>query len=309
MYLLYLFKKIILHIYFDGRVGLDYNIYQLMGVHMNSVSGAYRADPSFFSSQILPGTESTKVLWEKLNAARVDSEIPLVKGLRSRFPGIGCEPETMVQTEAGARLHANFMGKGVSDRRLIASQYPYADVLAGGGETFWSAVYEQSAAIVDLTGPRDLMQPYYPSEEQKEFVYPALQVAWISTQDKLSVYRVTPQGKEPRYIARMHYDTWPDYGVIPLEELQELIRRVTFMVPNPNDPIWVHCRAGIGRTGTLVTALILKDQNNRKELKRENLGEQLISIILQLRSQRNFYFVQTQEQFKLLFDYALSLLD
>ena len=54
------------------------------------------------------------------------------------------------------------------------------------------------------------------------------------------------------YVTHMNFTTWPDHGVpasaLPLLRYTRYMRRI-----HTNGPIVVHCSAGIGRTGTLIT--------------------------------------------------------
>jgi protein tyrosine phosphatase len=74
----------------------------------------------------------------------------------------------------------------------------------------------------------------------------------------------------------------------------------------PKQPLWIHCFMGVGRTGTLITALILKEK--RRELTQENLQETLVNIIISCRKERAAEFVQTPVQAELLYQYGLSLI-
>ncbi|CCF49427.1 hypothetical protein NDA11_005112 [Ustilago hordei] len=60
-------------------------------------------------------------------------------------------------------------------------------------------------------------------------------------------------------VTQFHLTSWPDHGVFPTTTLLELMRE-TQMVAMPKiyppPPTWIHCSAGVGRSGTLAAAYI-----------------------------------------------------
>jgi len=59
------------------------------------------------------------------------------------------------------------------------------------------------------------------------------------------------ENKNSRRIIQIHISEWPDFGVPNSTEImKELINEVDIRKKTENDPIIVHCSAGVGRTGT-----------------------------------------------------------
>lgn len=60
-------------------------------------------------------------------------------------------------------------------------------------------------------------------------------------------------------ITQFHLTSWPDHGVFPTTMMMQLMREIQ-LVPMPKiyppPPMWIHCSAGVGRSGTLAAALI-----------------------------------------------------
>lgn len=108
-----------------------------------------------------------------------------------------------------------------------------------------------------------------------------------------------------RSIHYTHFNQWPDYGVISLEQLNDLVALVERQ-HSSDHPILVHCRAGVGRTGTLITAVLMKEyiENNIFSLSKDDLEQHLQWIIFHLRKQRGPLFVQTEEQYGLLREFS-----
>jgi len=56
-----------------------------------------------------------------------------------------------------------------------------------------------------------------------------------------------------RQIVQVHCTDWPDFGVPnSIDLMRELVNEVDIRKNETNEPIVVHCSAGIGRTGTFV---------------------------------------------------------
>ncbi|KDN42414.1 phosphatases II [Tilletiaria anomala UBC 951] len=73
-----------------------------------------------------------------------------------------------------------------------------------------------------------------------------------------------------------HLTTWPDHGASSLEgyeHLLHLIQQETWLAASRNassgaevPPIWIHCSAGVGRTGTVIAGLMALEMQNRNQL-------------------------------------------
>lgn len=56
----------------------------------------------------------------------------------------------------------------------------------------------------------------------------------------------------------LHYTGWQDHGALPMPQLMALLRAVRETrhdLPSAS-PLWVHCSAGIGRSGTLIGSFL-----------------------------------------------------
>jgi protein tyrosine phosphatase len=121
--------------------------------------------------------------------------------------------------------------------------------------------------------------------------------------------KLTFKINDQKEIVRYHFYGWPERGVITSDELDRLLNNMEPFYPNPSDLIWVHCFAGVGRTGVVITAFTLKEKIKKGFVNRENLDTALEEMILEFRKQRGACFVQTREQLGLVRDYALLLLN
>ncbi|WFD36888.1 protein-tyrosine-phosphatase [Malassezia cuniculi] len=61
-------------------------------------------------------------------------------------------------------------------------------------------------------------------------------------------------------VTQLHFESWPDHGVVPSETLIALANAV--QTTRKQDPVWVHCSAGIGRSGTLIGVLLAMEHDD-----------------------------------------------
>jgi protein tyrosine phosphatase len=121
-------------------------------------------------------------------------------------------------------------------------------------------------------------------------------------------------------VTQFHLTSWPDHGVFPTAMMMQLMREIQ-LVPMPKiyppPPTWIHCSAGVGRSGTLAAALIAQavinvskhsnheDRDALPLFMRAEADSQVwdlpVRIVEHLRRYRA-RMVQTLEQFEALFD-------
>jgi len=127
-----------------------------------------------------------------------------------------------------------------------------------------------------------------------------------SSEDDMRLVEVDvtePEGVEIRHVVQIHCTKWPDIGVPnSCEEMVELISEVDQHKKGLNDPILVHCSAGIGRTGTFVAI--------HSSLHREKFGQEIDvkSLVLHLRSQR-VGMVQSTDQYMFIYKVLSHILE
>lgn len=251
-------------------------------------------------------------LWsriEKETAAQLKSlEFLSREDLNHRFLNIRCPKKTVVAL-SGQYLHANKVGEGVTQRSFVASQAPMPADYA----MFWQVIFEEESTIFDLTTMRDQLDggvtKYYPEQLNEPLQFGSISVKLIKESDRTYTYQMeNVETGVVKNINRFHYRDWIDFGAVSLPALDLLVQEVETLSPNPKNLLWIHCRAGVGRTGTLITALVLKEKIKSGEIKKENLDDSIQDIIIKLRKQRSPFFVQQPEQLELLRKYANSLL-
>ncbi|XP_039593229.1 tyrosine-protein phosphatase non-receptor type 3 isoform X2 [Polypterus senegalus] len=159
-------------------------------------------------------------------------------------------------------INANYVNMEIPSgnivNKYIASQGPLPHTCVH----FWSAVWEQhSSVIVMLTTlterSRAKCHQYWPDPpDVKE--YGKFQVCCHSEECNIAyvLRALTVSNKETgeeRSVTHLQYVAWPDHGVP--DDPSDFLEFVNFVRQKrvEDEPLLVHCSAGIGRTGVLVT--------------------------------------------------------
>lgn len=107
---------------------------------------------------------------------------------------------------------------------------------------------------------------------------------------------------EVREIAHLHCTNWPDFGIPDsTQEMINLINELDIRKKSLDDPVVVHCSAGIGRTGTFVAIHMCL---NRCLL---GLDYDIKKIVKHLRTQR-LGMVQSKEQYSFVYSVTKDII-
>ncbi len=99
--------------------------------------------------------------------------------------------------------------------------------------------------------------------------------------------------------------SWMDREAVTVERLAALVEKVNkIREANQNGIVMIHCRAGVGRTCTLIVACAIHELVAKRVLTQDNRSETIAALVISARMQRGPLSVQTREQMELLFKYA-----
>lgn len=259
-----------------------------------------------------------KESWKKLEAAT--NKNVAVANVETRFNDIICPAKTQIAEKypnsGFEKIHANTVVLEAGEKAVsaILSQAPKDDQQS----IYLDAMTKSGKAVLDLTNSNDRnvqgVIRYFPTILNRPVTIGGCEVTCLKKEKgfegvqglKLLTYQVKIGG-ETRTLQRLHFAKWPDRGSVTVEELSALVDTVSALA---GDGPWIHCRAGVGRSGTLATCLAIKKLRESGELKvdPDELLQQINTIILSGREQRGDLFVQTSEQYDLVVNYAKKLL-
>lgn len=254
-----------------------------------------------------------------------DAQAERYKAALPRFADIGnpvrgtALPDRVRSAEGHitAFLHANHIDLDCGVQ-FIGSQLPMAGEVAG----FHRMLLDQNVRlVVDLTRPeeRDDSACYAPAKGQtimtsgsRLHVSCKALSSLPAEQTHLKKLLIEEEASTAREVIRLHFTGWPDHGVIRPDSLRRLADRVGSCNADPHRPIVVHCRAGVGRTGTLISYLGARNriqkqlQWNGNICTPELVVDTLMQVVAKGRMDRGPMFVQNEQQFSLALETLLQ---
>jgi len=127
-------------------------------------------------------------------------------------------------------------------------------------------------------------------------------------------FSLTNLNDEKKDIIQLHFRNWPDHGVPDINKSFESFEKINEILNEHFDknksesPVVVHCSAGVGRTGTMISIFqvnyILK---KHLEMKLKMFNINIFNIARRLKEQRR-YSIQTPDQYELIYKYSYFLL-
>lgn len=286
-------------------VVIDGNALHANSVHFPRVTSETEAPVRRFIASQAPYKDEIPVFWRGIVEKRCGAIIDLTTHQdhqSHRIPAYYPQDDETATTfvQKGDSIGPCVQGcglEGPTHYHVIGTRW------ASGSGSEDEGIYETATAVkvnatvqVQLIGTRSLQDSRWTSTTPATIATYAVKVFGNGGQ-LLSEDRVQ----------RWHYNTWTDMESPALvEEFAEMVNTIDQEFSRLDT--LVHCVAGIGRTGTLITGLILKQQIVEGKIQAGNLASSLEEIILDLRIQRGSDFVATISQFNFLIEYGEMLL-
>ena len=201
----------------------------------------------------------------------------MICGNRDQFSDIKTSDRNMIPLTTGYLNGSYIIGK-----KYIATQYPLKHTI----DHFWTMVNEtNSKIIINLTGNN-----HYLKFKTKFNIH----IKKYYEDDVLEVNKLTFNKNEVYHIS---FKKWIDHSVPLIEDFEKLMLILSIYENSySNSPIVVHCRAGVGRTGTLILAHYILEQN------KNNILLNPIDVVKEMRSCRAG-MIQGFSQFSFAIDY------
>ena len=208
----------------------------------------------------------------------------------------------------------------ILNKTAIATQAP----LSSESElaTFWKMAHlSGSTQIVMVTnlkeGPKEKASQYWPELNQTV----TYQNVTVTSKGEEIVYQEGDTKKQPyilrrcfevtyqgvtREIAQIHFVNWMDNKVVSPTSLCQLVKACK--APTKEDPVIVHCSAGIGRTGTFLATAHLYFNQIKKQIPLQK--RDLFNTVSKMRKPPSGrpYMVSTAHQYALIWR-SLTLLN
>ncbi|XP_028287396.1 receptor-type tyrosine-protein phosphatase H-like isoform X2 [Parambassis ranga] len=195
-------------------------------------------------------------------------------------------------------INASYMPGYKNNKQYIATQGPLPSTV----NDFWRMIWEQRVkGIVMVTncveGGRTKCERYWPADSNA-CRYGELLVTVRTEQSEpswtLREFKVEHRNtSEERTVKHFHFTAWPDHNVPECTEVLIQFRglvRQHIEREGVRTPTVVHCSAGVGRTGTIITLDVLLQQLDKEGTVGIN------AFVHQMRLNRPF-MVQTESQY------------
>ena len=212
-------------------------------------------------------------------------------------------------------INASPINIGKKEKYFISTKGPKPETI----EDFWTMVYENNSNVIVMLcnvteGGRIKCENYWEKPQMKKFSVE------IQNEEKSKMHTIRTlklkikEKNEERIINQIHFTAWPDHGIPDIsdgkvfQDFCEINQKVDEL-NNKNNPMIVHCSAGVGRTGTFVSMYLLeKEINEQINAKMEYIRFNIFNLVRKIKEMR-MYMVQSEVQYEFIYAYVKYLLE
>jgi len=202
---------------------------------------------------------------------------------------------------------------------FIATQGPVSNTIAD----FWQMVWDQNSRMIlmmceTMENRSSKCAQYWPifSLKNSELSLSNGLSVKITSETQLDLnlterkFILTNDNKiDNREITQLHFRNWPDHGVPDIVNTYESFEIINEKIDNYFEfykkryPVIVHCSAGVGRTGTLISIYNIHYIFKRCfEMQKETINLNVFNIVRKLKEQR-YWMVQTFCQYEMIYSF------
>jgi len=213
------------------------------------------------------------------------------------------ETRVILNDENNDYINANWCSYNGNSKEYICAQGPMENTV----EDYWRMIFENNVFIVIMLtrlreDDREKCFKYWPDENDVE-KFGDFEIASLSVENNESLvsrkFKLT-YGDVEKEIVHYQYTAWPDHGIPGSEEeFITLINEIELIKNDDNNPLLIHCSAGVGRSGTFCTVYsIIKNmrESTRDHSRLPDIN--IVETVLNFRKQRQG-MIQTKEQYTL----------
>jgi len=217
-------------------------------------------------------------------------------------------------------INANYItsSKEGENKSFIATQGPLETTKGH----FWRMVWAEKVGVIIMLcqskeNNKSQCDVYWGDKSGKEFELENFKISVIRTEDisetfkKRTIQVENLKDSEVRTIEHYNWLGWPDHSVPDEKEYENISKLLNVMHEERKSracPIVVHCSAGIGRTGTLISIYNI-DLMFRELVKKSELVKiSIFGMVRRLREQR-WGMVNTKDQYQFIYKYTAELIE
>nr|XP_054764964.1 LOW QUALITY PROTEIN: uncharacterized protein LOC129271718 [Lytechinus pictus] len=201
-------------------------------------------------------------------------------------------------------FNASYIPSFENDKAYIASQGPNNASM----DDFWRMVWQEKVTTIAMVtklkeGDKIKCAQYWPNKPGDSKMFGNVKVEFVSQNTCTGGVKreiTLKMGKDKRTVTQFHFRVWPDKGVPKHTSLLlKFIKEVkTNHGQNPH-PLVIHCSAGVGRTGVVISIDSIAAHAKMTRM------VDVFSFVTKIRQNRP-YMVQTQEQYAFIYGAVLE---